>query len=308
MRASVAAFLPLLHRPPGLPHAPVPWRRPSRLFGALSSAREVTSTANPVVKLAKKLAKTSGKDGLALLEGRRLVGDALGAGLVPRHVLVNPAVLDDDGGALRRLLEAAPPSVDVLLAPPHVVAAASATQSPQGVVALLDVPAAPSALQPPPRLVLALDGVGDPGNLGTLLRTAAAVGADAAVLFNSCCSPWSTKALRAAMGATFRLPLFSAGSWAEADALLRGEWGLDVRVADYVDGAAAYDAADWRARSALVVGSEGNGISADLVSALGKGEPTLARVVVPMSNDVESLNAAVAGAVILGEAARQRRV
>ncbi|KAJ8603352.1 hypothetical protein CTAYLR_004272 [Chrysophaeum taylorii] len=140
------------------------------------------------------------------------------------------------------------------------------------------------------RLALALDRVSDPGNVGTLIRTAAAVGA--AVVCVGGADPFSPKALRAAMGGTFRVPVVRADAWDAAAAAL-AEWNLKTIVADLHPDSVPYYAAgvDWD-RSAVVVGGE-VGLSADLEAVLDAPS----RVYIPIA--IESLNAAVAGSFLL---------
>jgi RNA methyltransferase, TrmH family len=153
--------------------------------------------------------------------------------------------------------------------------------------------------------------VRDPGNIGTLLRAAAGAGADGVILTPGCADPWGLKALRAGMGAQLRMPMLTSASWPDIEALLRRDLGCEVCVADGDDAgslhagferkpAVSYTKYDWRGPRALVVGSEADGASAE-AHALAS-----ARVSIPMANGMESLNAAVAGAVVLFEASRQR--
>ena len=167
--------------------------------------------------------------------------------------------------------------------------------SSQGVIAVIPIPR--PAPPPDPGLVLVLDQVRDPGNLGTILRSAAAAGVDLVLLSPGCVDPWNPKVLRAGMGAHFRLPVVEAESW---DAIGERLAGLAVWLAD-AHGGTPYDRVDWTAPSALIVGGETTGLSREAES-LGRG-----RVAIPMARDVESLNAAMAATILLFEAARQRR-
>lgn len=225
--------------------------------------------------------------------------DALEAGFSPKFVVVHDAALDDarEGERLRVALEAA--DCEVMRAPVEVVNELSDTTTPQGVLAVLPTPSVP--LPPSPSLVLVCDAVSDPGNLGTLLRSAAGAGVDAALLTPGCSDAWGPKALRAGMGAQCRLPTCQL-AWDEVSSKL-GEWGCAAFAAD-ADGDVAHFDVDWRSPSCLVVGSEAHGLS-DAVRA----DPRVTLCSIPMNGgaeSVESLNAAVAGSVILYEAARQR--
>ena len=272
----------------------------------------ITSPANARLKLLKKLQATKHRNklGLMLLEGHRLVLDAMAAGIEPEFVVVHDAALARDGTGAR--LEAALQQLGpdrVLRAPEHVVNQLSDTETPQGVLAVL--PQQPRPLPAAPSLVLVCDAVKDPGNLGTLLRSAAGAGVGACLLTPGCCDPWGLKALRAGMGAQFRLPVHAVSSWAAASDQLAG-WGCAPYAAD-AGGALAHFEVDWTRASAIVVGSEAHGLS-DAV----RDDPAVALCSIPLGmapaissaagdhEAVESLNAAVAGSVILFEAQRQR--
>jgi TrmH family RNA methyltransferase len=178
---------------------------------------------------------------------------------------------------------------------PEVFETLSATVTSQGVLAVLPIP----KMEPPadPTLVLVLDRLRDPGNLGTLLRSAAAAGVELVMLTRGCADPWSPKTLRAGMGAHFRLSLHTQAGWPD---IARRAGRMQVWVAD-ARGEAAYDEVDWVQPSVLIVGGETEGLSPDAI-ALAAG-----RLAIPMYNQVDSLNAATAAAVVLFEAARQRR-
>ncbi len=253
----------------------------------------IESEQNPKVKLARALRRRRerARAGLVVVEGVRLVTDALAAAPAPellfftRAALAQPAV-----AALVERWQSAAWEVSEA-----VMGTIAETVSPQGIAAIVPLPQLPWPQQP--TLLLVADGVRDPGNLGTLLRSAAAVGADGAIVPKGATDPWGDKALRAGMGAHFRLPLQDGVPWGEVEGLLAG---LTVRLADAA-ATLSYEEADWSAPSALIVGGE----------ATGAGEAALRRtdqkISIPMANQVESLNAAVAGSVILFEAMRQRR-
>ena len=262
----------------------------------------ITSPANGKLKLMKALHKRRQreKQGLLLVEGHRLVLDALDAGITPQYVVVHDGALaqNDLEAALRKL-----GPERVLRAPESLVNEISDTETPQGVLAVL--PHAPRPLPEKPSLVLVCDEVRDPGNLGTLLRSAAGAGVGACLLTPGCCDPWGLKALRAGMGAQWRLPTHQLDGWDDVSMCLRG-WNCRTFAADAGGTLNHYDV-DWRGASALVVGSEAHGLS-DAV----RNDPSVSLCGIPMGGDgsdgVESLNAAVAGSVILFEAQRQRLV
>jgi RNA methyltransferase, TrmH family len=173
-----------------------------------------------------------------------------------------------------------------------ILAACSDTETPQGVIAAVPIPIIP----PQPGLVLVLDGLRDPGNLGTVLRSAEASGVGQVFLAPDTVDLYNPKTVRGAMGAHFRLAA-AALDWTEIAARLAGRtiWLADAA------GDMSYDRVDWLAPSALIVGGEAEGAGSK-AAALAAG-----RVSIPMAGGAESLNAAMAATVILFEAARQKR-
>jgi RNA methyltransferase, TrmH family len=249
----------------------------------------ITSLHNERVKLASLLqsaAKQRRKHQKIVIEGVRLVGDALARGLAPAFVLHTP---DVDTQLIAQLHAVC---ADVLLCDDAVMRHISDTQQPSGVLAVVPWP----QLAPPTPLarVLILDALRDAGNMGTIARTAAAAGVQAILLSPDCVDPYNPKALRAGMGAHFRIPLISQ-TW---DEIAQTSAHLPVYVADYPSDT-RYTEVDWRAGYALIIGGEAHGASA---AALDMAR---ARVHVPLAAQTESLNAAAAAAVILFEAARQ---
>jgi len=186
---------------------------------------------------------------------------------------------------------------------PRLLAELAHTETSQGILAVVPVPSLP--LPDAPNLVLIADGLRDPGNLGTLLRTAAAAGVDAVLLGPGTVDATNPKVVRAAMGAHFRVAL-RALDWAGIAELAespgperRSAPPLAVWIADAA-GAVDYAAVDWTAPAALIIGGEAAGPSPE-AKALAGG--TLR---IPLASGMESLNAATAAAVILFEARRQR--
>ncbi len=233
------------------------------------------------------------QSGQCLIEGVRLIEDAMRAGELPALIFCIAAPVSP---RVDRLLSSAGAAgVPVYAISPAIFATLSDTTNSQGVVAVVPVP----YLSPVSgaELALVLDQIRDPGNLGTILRSAEAAGVEQVLLTKGCADPWSPKVLRAGMGAHFRLPVQVDLEWpAIADLLTdRPLWAADA------SGELAYDRVDWTQPAALVVGGETEGISAE---AAGQ---TRGKVFIPMRGGADSLNAAMAATVILFEAARQRR-
>ncbi len=232
---------------------------------------------------------------VAVAEGVRLVEEALAAGVRFEGVVVAQSALDHPrtAGVIQRLAAHAVPVEDV---PDRTFAGLADTDSPQGILALIETPT--WRLQDldlaQGGTVLVLDAVQDPGNVGTLIRTAYALGAVGALLLPGTADARNPKVLRGAMGATFRLPalLLTDG---EFTVWTRREQ-VDVWIA--ATEGRALDRLDRPARVALVVGNEGAGVRASLQSIARQ------RVAIPLARGAESLNVAVAAGILLYEVSR----
>jgi TrmH family RNA methyltransferase len=192
------------------------------------------------------------------------------------------------------LAMAAAAGAEVLSLDDALLAALCQTTTPQGVVAVAPWPELPPGQE---GWSLIVDGVQDPGNLGTLLRSAAAVGLDQVILLPGVTDPWAPKVLRAGMGAHFRVAIRMARALAQVEAWI----GPAQRLLAAAAAPTLYTEVDWTQPSALVIGSEAEG---PRLTASWTG---LRAIAIPMARGMESLNAAVAGSVILFEAQRQRR-
>jgi tRNA G18 (ribose-2'-O)-methylase SpoU len=219
-------------------------------------------------------------------------------------------------------------SIQVQLALPAVVKACCDTVTPQGIVARVQLPQWDANKIPQfanneqvkrASLYLVLDGVSDPGNVGTLLRSSVAVGVAAVLLLPGSCDVWNPKAVRSAMGSSFLIPTFPVSSWDDAlDQLgawkCRQVWAATMLQDNQgqVISNAHYDI-DWNMEDqpqALVIGAEGSGLSYVVRQSLAAPQDSkntigIRAVHVPMQGAIESLNAAVCGSVILFEYMRQ---
>lgn len=222
-----------------------------------------------------------------MVEGRLAVADALAAGATPRLILLR------DGEPAPAALPAETPCRRVTA---KLFDQLSDVVTPQGVLAVFPFTELPIPATEAP-LYLVLDRPRDPGNLGTLLRAAAGAGVSAVFLTAESVDPYNPKVVRAGMGAHFRVPVRPLDDAARADIVAR----CPLRVIAAAAAAMPYDTVDWRQPAALIIGAEAAGVGAEGL-ALG----TLAASI-PLAAGLESLNAGVAGAVILFEAARQRR-
>jgi TrmH family RNA methyltransferase len=233
---------------------------------------------------------------LAGIEGPNLLHEALRAGLKIETVFVAQGfegLLADIG---------LPTGIEVLALPKEVLDSALTTESPQPVAALVKLPGWSWAhilggIQNANPLLILLAELQDPGNLGTILRSAEAFGATGIISLPGTVSAWNPKAVRASAGSVFRLPLLAANQRTSIERLRNA--GIKIWTTT-VHGAQPANLIDLAGPVALIIGNEGNGVSTDLA---GQAAGALT---IPCPGPVESLNAAVAASVLLYEAARQR--
>jgi TrmH family RNA methyltransferase len=253
----------------------------------------ITSPHNPRVKLVRALMnrrKARLRARQCVLEGARLLGDALEAGAQPSFALFTAVFAGTSAGAalLGRLDASGVVCTEVA---PATMGAMTGTETPAGILAVCPQPVL--APPPAPTLTLVVDRVADPGNLGSIIRTASAAGVDMVALIPGTVDPFNPKVLRAGMGAHFRVPVAFA-RWTDlASAPL---------VLAEAAGQTPYYTFDWTRPAALVIGGEARGISREARRRAS------ASVHIPMARQAESLNAAAAAAVILFEARRQRQL
>jgi TrmH family RNA methyltransferase len=233
--------------------------------------------------------------GLILIEGFRQVEEALDSGLKPQWLLATEAGLRNERWPAIR--EKALNSYRVepfscLRLTDSLFAGLTATTSPQGLAMLAPTPLLADPVAPPPEggLFLVLEGIQDPGNLGTLIRTADAFAFSGVILAGAACDPFGEKALRAAMGSTFHLPLYAFPSIREArDWLARARIPL---IAAALSGEVLRRETDLRPPAALAIGNEGAGLSAEALALADR----IIRIDLP--GRAESLNAAAAAAIL----------
>ena len=248
----------------------------------------ITSRSNPLITHIRKLAgdrKYRRASGQMLCEGPKMLGEALAWGLLPQVVLTAEGYDPDLPAETRRIR-----------VPADLLRSVAPTQSPQKVLFLCPIPADPLPERLEGARYLVLDGLQDPGNVGTLWRTADAFGADGLILLPGCADPWGPKTVRATMGACFRLPVWETDFPALAETLARSCLPLYAAALE-ADTADLRDLS--RGRAAVAVGSEGRGVSSAVLAGSDR------TVKIPMTDRCESLNAAVAGAVLLWELSRE---
>lgn len=235
-----------------------------------------------------------------VVEGVRLVGEALAAGVPAEVVLYDPAARRADPRVAALVARAAASGIRRVEATARVIDAVSQVDTPQGILAVIALPAATldAALERPAVLLVVADRVQDPGNLGTIVRVADAAGASAVAVTRGSVDPHNPKAVRATMGSLFHLPVVETDAAPLAAELRRR--GIRILVAD-PDGALEYTAVSYAGPLALVLGSEAAG-----VDPLWR-QAAEATVRIPLYGRAESLNVAIAAALLLYEARRRER-
>lgn len=257
-----------------------------------SRPRLIESRQNPRVKeLRAALARTGRTpSGLIAIEGEHLFAEAVRSRLRFASIFLREGYQPSF---------ALPDDAEHLALPPDVFASAVATEQPQGIAALVHPPAitAEMLFRGPAPLILVLQALQDPGNVGTLIRSAEAFAANGLLLLPGTASPWNPKALRASAGSAFRVPVINASEAEALDLLARHNIPAIAAVAR---AGTPVNKAPLAGPCALLIGNEGAGLSESLLAAAAR------RITIPMLGNIESLNAAIAGSLLLYEASRQR--
>ncbi len=256
----------------------------------------IQSRDNPFFKELLKLtgsARQRGKTKQTLLDGAHLLAASLDAGIAPLHILLNAQASQDNeiSALLERTRDASVTQLDNKL-----FAELSELKTPTGILTLIDTPQ-PNAAISDSQFALLLEDIQDPGNLGSILRSAAAAGCDVVFLSPACADAWSPKVLRAAMGGHFALHIYEQQNLPDIAKQFSGK----VLATSLQAAHSLYDC-DMAGAVALMVGNEGAGLTNDLLVCATE------RISIPMPGKVESLNVAAATAICLFEAARQRAI
>jgi len=259
--------------------------------------RRVTSRQNGLVKDLRRAFSHSEltADGHCAAEGVRVVEEAIRSGRKLKAVFVR----ETNAERANRLLPQLGSHTETILLPDDVFDSAVPSDTPQGVAALVRVEQSSlnHALDIQDGLMVAIAGLQDPGNLGTLIRSAEAFGASAMLIGSGTVSPWNPKVIRGSSGSIFRLPIVPC-ALGEAFPELR-ERGYRLLATSSHRGTPLPET-DLRGARVIVIGNEGAGVARDLMALVDE------TVAIPQSSKVESLNAGIAGSIILYEAARQR--
>ena len=244
----------------------------------------ISSRKNPLLQQVKKLLSSRAerrKTGLFVGDGVKLLEEAVKYWPGLQTVILSDGVEAE-----------VPEGVRVVRVPENVMASISPMEAPQGALFLAKLPEQAEFV--PQKGMLILDGIQDPGNIGTILRTADAMDVPV-VLLEGCADPWSWKVVRSTMGAAFRRPVYQA-TWEEVFAKCRAA-NIPIGVTALSDRAVDIRSADLR-EMALVIGSEGRGVRKEILENADR------ELIIPMNPHCESLNAAIAAAIVMWEIKR----
>jgi len=279
----------------------------------------ISSDANEKIKIVRSLKDKKNRDyyNLVLLEGYRHINDALAFGITPKHILISQSALArKEGNELYEKLLG-----NALIVKDSIMNSLCETVTSQGVLAtfekpssLLDIPIRKDSSGP----IVILDRLADPGNVGTIIRSCYGLGVSAMIFITGGCDIWSPKVVRSSMGLSLNrnMPLLEL-TWSQTNSCIskyrdrifskegsNTEKELQILLADGEDNNLSYESVDFTIPTVLVIGSEATGVSNEARSLRG----VLSNIRIPMVRQLESFNAAMAGSIILAEAARQRRV
>jgi len=266
--------------------------------------KEISANDNPVIKKFRALSMKKQRDklGLYIIEGPNLLEEALNGKAKIGQILFDEEALSrsEELAGLARMAEER--KIPAAVASPSLFLKASNTDTPQGVIAWVEKPVwtKEQFFAPEGGNIIVLDRLQDPGNLGTILRTADSAGFSGAMILKGTGDIYGPKTVRAATGTLFRLPVLFCDGPEEAMAVLRSH-GKRV-FATALENSDTYFNCDLRYDAAIVIGNEGNGICEEILSGADQN------ITIPMEGNTESLNAGIAAGILMYEALRQRHM
>ena len=254
---------------------------------------QITTTQNKTYKMIRSLKqkKERQKNHAFTVEGVKSVQDALSAGWVPELLAMSDTFFS--GGTF-----SAPPEIPVYQIPDSMFSALCDTETPQGILAVLPIPEEKTFSPDESGIYLFCDSVSDPGNLGTIIRTADAAGFSAVLLSDGCVDLYSPKTIRSSMGSFFHLPVQSGITKPQLSAWKYA--GFQILCGALGENTVDYLIPDLKKPTILVVGNEANGISEEILQLADQC------IKIPIYGSAESLNVGVAAGIMMYEAARQR--
>lgn len=264
--------------------------------------QKISSRENQHVKFARRVREGKEHDEM-FIEGTRLVEEAVAAGVRIKSIFVSEKALENE--RIVSLLSAIDDSFAVFVLATKIFDSIAETPSPQGIIAVSERPetgreSIESALKNENgvlKIVVGLYSIGNPSNLGAIIRTAEAAGVAGVVTTKGSADPFTPAALRGSMGSSFRVPIWPG---VPIDELVRWSRSSELHIAATdIRGSSSYLKIDWRIPRLLIFGSEAHGIPGGLSETVDE------RIGIPMQNGVESLNLAVSAGIMLFEARRQ---
>ncbi len=265
-----------------------------------SSFNPISSRDNSTVKYLRSLSdpKRRKKEQVFLIEGVKMVEEAVRDDLGVKTVVATPSLTQHHGKGVLKLSENK--GIDIVWVSDRLMDVLAESKTPQPIMAVVQMKqhTEESLLKHKARLIIVAHQLQDPGNLGTIIRTAEAVGASGIAITSNTVDPFNAKAVRASMNSILRLPVVQVGDIATFIQKCR-QTGFQT-VATALNGDKAHFAVDLTKPTAVIVGREGAGLSQDIMAAIDL------RVRIPMAETIDSLNVATAAAVVLYEAMRQR--
>jgi TrmH family RNA methyltransferase len=253
-----------------------------------NTANHIKSARNPLIQTVRRLAHPRRREDRFLLEGRKLLQDALASGVEIERILVSSRVPERERIALRA------PGIEITEVSDRLFGQLSSLEFPQGFLALARRPERSLTELRPEGFIVVSAGIQDPGNLGAVARVAEAAGSPAMVVLRGSCDPFGPKALRGSMGSLLRVPVYEA-----RDEEAVRERGFQI-AALVPRGGVDFRAVSYRPPLALLLGREGAGLEESSLRFAA------IRITVPMKGAVESMNVATAAALVLYEAIRPR--
>jgi len=262
----------------------------------LSEPVIITSPSNRIIKEVRSLHDKKGRQSLKalLLEGSRLVSDAVESGARIRYF-----VASDSFYKKNRSFFSGWPEKKVICVPESLFERIGETRTPQGVMVVADIPEYdPNSVLKKVRLIIALENLQDPGNIGTIIRSADACGFEAVLLSKDCADPYNSKTIRSTMGSLFHIPVIVAEEFYRILEELKAN-NILLAAAHTRDALPCWKA-DLKGNVAVIIGNEGNGITEKIM------EISDLTVMIPMEGGAESLNASAAASILMYECMRQR--
>lgn len=260
----------------------------------------ITSESNSMIKHIKSLAmkKNREKNRQFVIEGLRMVDEAIRHRVPLDYILYSDHLLEINGG--QELLKQIPNNYQVFSIPDNLLGKLTDTENPQGVVAVAKMPeiSFEDLKEKENLFVLVLDRLQDPGNMGTIIRTAEAAKVDAVILTKGSVDPYNSKTLRATMGAIFHLPVIQCDDNQEWLSFAQDK-GIRI-LASGLEGGKDYSGLSYAGSIAIIIGNEANGVEAELLKSAD------AIVKIPILGKIESLNASIAAGILIYKAVEFR--